>query len=146
MSDNSGFYTLKGYLMKENGQISSAIEDYLEMIARLSRSGSSVRVGDLAGKLHVKASSATKMVQQLTQAGYLVSEKYGDIALTDKGALEGSYLLYRHDVLQAFLCAVNHTDSELELVEKIEHYLDKRTVRNLELLTEQVLSAKDGEA
>ena len=35
-------------------------------------------------------------------------------------------------MLQEFFCALNHTDSELEQVEKIEHYINRRTVENME--------------
>jgi Mn-dependent DtxR family transcriptional regulator len=68
----------------------------------------------------------------------LHAEKYGEILLTDKGSQIGEYLLYRHDVLQRFLCRINHSDNELEQVEKIEHFLDKRTIKNLELLLQQL--------
>ena len=138
MKDETGFYTMKGYLLHGHDSLSSAMEDYLEMIARLSRNGVDIRVNELAGRLHVKASSVTKMVQQLTHEGYLRAEKYGLIYLTEKGLAAGEYLLYRHDVLQKFLCAVNHTSSELEQVEKIEHFLDERTIHNLELLTQRL--------
>ncbi len=138
MDDKSGFYTMKGYLLQGGDSLSTAMEDYLEMIARISRKSVDIHANELAKMLHVKASSVTKMVQQLTRQGYLKAEKYGAIYLTEKGALVGDYLLYRHDVLQKFLCAVNHTKCELEQVEKIEHFLDERTIRNLEILTKQI--------
>lgn len=133
------FYTMKGYeLREEDGQLTSAMEDYLEMIARLSRDGERVRVSTLSRLLHVKASSVTKMVQHLSEAGYLRAQRYGEIALTERGAQVGGYLLYRHDVLLRFLCLLNRSDNELEQVEKIEHFLDERTVKNLERLTERL--------
>ena len=39
--------------------------------------------------------------------------------VTDKGYEEGRYLLHRHRVLQDFFCTLNHTEDELELVEKL---------------------------
>lgn len=138
MNDEAGFYTMKGYLLQGHDPLSNAMEDYLEMIARLSREGIDIRVNEMAKRLHVKASSVTKMMQQLTQDGYLRAEKYGVINLTEKGFSTGEYLLYRHDVLQKFLCAVNRTSSELEQVEKIEHFLDERTIKNIELLTQRL--------
>lgn len=135
MSQSDGFYTMKGYALNADGGLTSAMEDYLEMISRLTRQKELVRVSDLSKMLHVKASSVTKMVQQLGQSGLIQAEKYGDIYLTDKGQEAGNYLLYRHEVLHRFLCALNHTDNELEQVEKIEHFLDRTTIKNLELLT-----------
>ena len=94
-----------------------------------------VRLGELAEVLHVKPSSASKMIRLLSETGYINAEKYGYILLTEKGRLAGDYLLYRHDVLQRFLCLLNNTDNELEQVEKIEHFLDARTIENLAKLT-----------
>lgn len=65
MSQSDGFYTMKGYALNADGELTSAMEDYLEMISRLTRQNESVRVSDLSKMLHVKASSVTKMVQQL---------------------------------------------------------------------------------
>jgi len=135
MNYSDGFYTMKGYALNADGELTSAMEDYLEMISRLTRQNESVRVSDLSKMLHVKASSVTKMVQQLGQSGFIQAEKYGDIYLTDKGREAGNYLLYRHEVILRFLCVLNHSDNELEQVEKIEHFLDRTTVKNLELLT-----------
>jgi len=135
MSQTDGFYTMKGYELNTDSELTSAMEDYLEMIARLTQQNQSVRVSDLSRMLHVKASSVTKMVQQLGQAGFIQAEKYGDIFLTKKGREVGNYLLYRHEVIHHFLCALNHSENELEQVEKIEHFLDQITVKNLELLT-----------
>jgi len=134
MSLSDGFYTMKGYALNADDELTSAMEDYLEMIARLTRQSEYVRVSDLSKMLHVKASSVTKMVQQLGQFGFIQAEKYGDIYLTQRGREAGNYLLYRHEVIHRFLCALNHSDNELEQVEKIEHFLNRTTVKNLEQL------------
>lgn len=133
-----GFYTMKGYTLMSAGELTSAMEDYLEMIARMRQNGSRVRVVDISSRLHVKASSVTKMIQQLSKAGLVNARKYGDIELTQKGDAHGEYLLYRHDVIHRFLCMLNESDNELEQVEKIEHFIDEKTVRNLYLLCEKL--------
>ena len=142
MEHTDGFYTMKGYARNAADELTTSMEDYLEMIARLQQRGS-VRSGELSKMLHVKPSSVTKMVQQLDQAGYLQSEKYGAICLTEKGKELSGYLLYRHDVLHRFLCALNHTENELEQVEKIEHFLNHVTIENLHRLTERLEQAED---
>lgn len=139
MKEMEGFYTLKGYALREgSGNLSSAMEDYLEMIARMERNHPQIRVSDLSRMLHVKASSATKMVQQLAREGYLLAERYGEITLTERGRGVGGYLMYRHEVLQRFLCLLNHSEDELEQAEKIEHFLDERTIKNLEQLIKRL--------
>ena len=138
MNQNDGFYTMKGYRLQSDSKMTSAMEDYLEMITRLSGQGGSVRVSELSRMLHVKASSATKMVQQLVQEGFVLAERYGDIALTERGRAMGNYLLYRHDVIHRFLCLLNHSGDELEQAEKIEHFLTCETVKNLDLLSQKI--------
>lgn len=135
MAKPGGFYTLKGYQANSGGAITPAMEDYLEMIYRMLKDSDVVRIGELAALLHVNPSSTTKMIQQLMGLGYVETEKYGYIQLTEKGKTLGSYLFYRHDVLQAFLCELNGTEDELEQAEQIEHFLNPTTIKNLDTLT-----------
>ena len=132
MEANDGFYTLKGYQLIESDELTSAMQDYLEMICRLAAKEEVVRISALADKLHVRPSSASKMAAQLAASGYIDFEKYGYIHLKAKGLETGRYLLHRHEVIHRFLCLVNQTTDELKQTEKIEHFLDFRTVRNLE--------------
>ena len=139
VTDNSNeFHTMKGYEQSGQAVLTASMEDYLEMIYRLLHSGARVRVNDLAAMLHVKPSSASKMVLQLKDAGYLEAEKYGAISLTGKGYARGEYLLYRHNVVHKFLCLLNDSENQLEQAEKIEHYLSADTVENLNRLTHRL--------
>lgn len=134
----SGFYTLKGYQLIESDELTPAMQDYLEMICRLSEESSIVRVSVLAAELHVRPSSASKMAAHLADTGYILFARYGYIRLADKGREIGRYLLHRHEVIHRFLCLVNRTTDEVRQTEKIEHFLDFRTVLNLERLCEQL--------
>lgn len=138
MGDKNGFYTLKGYQYKERAELTPAMEDYLEMICRSLCVSETVRIGELATKLHVKPSSATKIVQQLALTGYVDSQRYADVRLTDKGREAGAYLMYRHSVLERFLKVLNNSEDELTEVEKIEHFFDVKTIENLDALTQRL--------
>lgn len=131
MEREDNFYTLKGYSLLEHIQITSSMEDYLEMVCRLSRDGTPVRIGDLAKRLHVRPSSASKMAGNLRNHGLVRFEKYGTVTPTEAGLQLGRYLLFRHTVLQDFFCFINQTADELEQVEKVEHFIDPKTVYNL---------------
>ena len=131
MPKDTDFHTLKGYELLENREITSSMEDYLEMIARLSQKKESIRIKQLAEELHVKPSSASKMAGILKEHGFLQYERYGYLELTDTGRKLGGYLMMRHEVLHALLCWINHTDNELKEVEQIEHYLSPRTIDNI---------------
>ena len=139
MPENDKFYTLKGYALLENNAITTSMEDYLEMIYRIHLTGETVRVGTLAQSLHVKPSSATKMVENLKRHGLVMSEKYGYIKLTDAGCALGQYLIFRHETLHRLLCFINQSDNELEQVEKIEHFINAETVHNIKALLERLL-------
>ena len=138
MAKNNKFYTLKGYALLENNAITTSMEDYLEMIYRIHLSGEAVRVGSLAGRLHVKPSSVTKMVENLKKHGLVTAEKYGYIKLTGAGCALGQYLIFRHETLHRFLCFINQSDNELEQVEKIEHFINVETVNNIKALLERL--------
>ncbi len=132
MPQNDNFYTLKGYSLLEHTKITSSMEDYLEMIYRLSQENQPVRIKELAECLHVKPSSASKMTGNLRKQGLVGFEKYGTVSLTSDGKELGEYLLFRHQVLTRFFCYVNQKANDLEQVEKVEHFIDPETVYNIQ--------------
>ncbi|MFT3950976.1 MAG: metal-dependent transcriptional regulator [Oscillospiraceae bacterium] len=132
MNSDSEFHTLKGYQQHSGSEMTSSMEDYLEMICRMLKNHDVVRISELAQMLNVKPSSASKMVNNLKNDGLVLFERYGYVKLTEKGGKAGEYLLYRHDVLHRFLCSINDTEDETEQVEKIEHFLNEDTVRNID--------------
>ena len=134
----SDFYTLAGYQRQEPEGLTASMEDYLEMIIRLKEKQPFVRINELANNLNVRPSSASKMVTKLSQEGFLEYQKYGIITLTELGKQWGEYFIYRHQVLNNFLCLLNNSHNELEQVEKIEHFLNKKTIDNLALLTKEL--------
>lgn len=144
MSDNSKFYTLKGYALQEGNVITSSMEDYLEMIYRIHMTGGAVRVGAVAERLNVKPSSATKMVTNLKNQGLVSSEKYGYIQLTEAGTRLGKYLVFRHETLHKLLCYINQSDNELEQVEKIEHFINASTIKNISNLLDGLITHEEG--
>ena len=83
------FYTQNGYDRADTGPLTTAMEDYLEMICRLTRSGGYTRISALARELHVQPSSASKMAALLRSGGYLTNERYGCLRLTEKGSQAG---------------------------------------------------------
>ena len=127
-----GFYTMKGYTLLEHGLLTSSMEDYLEMICRLSEQSSLVRSSDMAKALRVRPPSASKMAGNLRAQELIEFPKYGCITLTEMGKRMGSYLIRRHELVNSLLCRINGTENELEEVEKIEHFLSPRTVKNIE--------------
>lgn len=132
------FHTQKGYELTDGGDLTAAMEDYLEMICRLSAQCGYTRIRQLAETLHVRPSSASKMMDNLKAEGLIRAEKYGCIQLTEEGKRRGQYLLYRHGLLNRFLCFINGTSDELEQVERIEHFIDERTIHNIDIFMRRI--------
>ncbi len=126
------FRTLNGYREAERRAITPSMEDYLEMIARLSENGDPVRVGVLARKLHVTPSSATKMIAHLSESGCVFAERYGYVTLTEYGRSTGAFLVRRHEIIHRFFCLLNKTEDELSQTEKIEHFIEPHTLASME--------------
>lgn len=138
MVSNKEFHTFRGYeiIKKNKKHLTPSMEDYLEMIYRNCQAEGYVRINQLAEKLNVKASSASKTVSKLAEIGYLNYEKYGIIRLTTKGETMGALLLDRHETVEEFLRYIGVQDTILLETELIEHYLSMDTVKNIEILNE----------
>jgi len=136
--DNKEFHTVRGYQLigQNNRLLTSAMEDYLEMICRNSRPEGYLRINKLAELLNVKASSASKMVQKLGELGLLNYEKYGMISLTENGKAIGNFLLLRHTISERFLKTIGINENLLVETELIEHNISSHTLENIKMLNE----------
>lgn len=128
---NSDFYTFRGYGIKDEKLLSPSMEDYIEMIYRLSFEKDNVRVNDLSESLNVQPPSTTKMIKRLSIDGYVNYKKYGYINLTEKGIEVGKYLLFRHKTIFNFLELIGVEENLLEQTEKIEHAICEETLTKI---------------
>ena len=124
------FYTFNEYMKKEDNSLTASMEDYLEMIYRLSLNTGYTRIHELSDALNVQPPSATKMVQKLAEIKLLKYEKYGVLVLEEGGKVLGEALLNRHNVIESFLRILDISESDvLEETEKIEHTISKQTTK-----------------
>jgi Mn-dependent DtxR family transcriptional regulator len=123
----SEFQTFKKYL---NKTLTASMEDYIEMIYRLSLINKYTRIQELANNLNVSTPSVTNMIQKLSSIGYIKYHKYGIIELEDKGRKLGKKLLERHNTLAQFLKIIGIDDKNiLKETEKIEHTLSDESIK-----------------
>lgn len=131
--NNKDFYTFSEYMKKEDNSLTASMEDYLEMIYRLSKDIGFTRIHDLSEALNVQPPSATKMVQKLAEINFLKYEKYGVIMLKEEGKMRGESLLKRHNTIKEFLEMLGVSEKDtLEETEKVEHTISKTTVQCFE--------------
>lgn len=140
---NEEFYTLKGYKIKNEEVLSSSMEDYIEMIYRLSKKSDEVRVNDLSQALNVQPPSTTKMIKRLSKDNYVIYEKYGFIRLTEKGRNVGSKLLERHKIIFEFLELIGVKDNILEQTEIIEHAVNDEVLNKINKLTDFLMNCDE---
>lgn len=146
MDGDRSFYTFRGYSLHDaqrKNSLSASMEDYVEMIFRLSQEDSYTRVLELANALHVQPPSASRMLQRLSEEGLVEYEKYSIIRLTQQGEKIGAYLLHRHSVLEEFLTLIGVPDV-LEDAERIEHNISAAAMTGISRLLD--FFAQDAEA
>lgn len=125
--ENNKFHTFNTDM---NKKITASMEDYIEMIYRLSKDTGYTRIYELASMLNIKPSSATKMVQKLSDIGYLKYQKYGVIVLKKTGYELGKKLLNRHNAIEKLLKILNINENNiLYETEKIEHTISEDTLK-----------------
>jgi Mn-dependent DtxR family transcriptional regulator len=143
--DHNEFHTVRGYeLLEQNHKLlTSAMEDYLEMIYRHSMQDGYMRLNKLAELLNVRASSASKMVQKLGESGLLKYEKYGLIILTATGREIGAFLLQRHRIVEEFLRFLGCDEDLLVQTELIEHHITSSTLNSIDILNQFFIKHQD---
>lgn len=105
-------------------------EDYVELIETLIQETGEARAVDLAERLGVSHVTVSKTVQRLQREGYVTTQPYRSIFLTDKGRSVAAESRARHDLVLRFLKAlgvsadVAETDSE-----GIEHHVSQETLQ-----------------
>ncbi|WP_031513001.1 transcriptional regulator MntR [Desulfofalx alkaliphila] len=125
MGNSEEFYTARGYeIAAGEDALTPSMEDYIEMIYRLSQGTGYTRVNDLAEKLNVQPPSVTKMMQRLHDRSLLNYERYGMIHLTEEGKALGNYFLQRHNTLKKFLSLLGIVKNLQKNVEQMEHYIN----------------------
>lgn len=141
---NNDFYTFSEYMKKENNSLTASMEDYLEMIYRLSIKTGFVRLHELADALNVQPPSATKMVQKLAELNLINYEKYGVITLKDTGKAIGKNLIKRHNTIIELLKTLGIEENHLlEETEKIEHTISENTLQCFTNFIEFLKANKD---
>lgn len=127
------YYTFNEYMKKSENLLTASMEDYLEMIYRLSLKSGFTRINELSEALNVHPPSATNMVQRLGKQNLLKYEKYGVIVLEDKGKILGELLLKRHNIIETFLKKLGVPEDVLLVeTEKIEHTISENTTKCFE--------------
>jgi DtxR family manganese transport transcriptional regulator len=104
-------------------------EDYVELIADLIEEKGEARLVDLAGRLGVTKATVNNTIQRLQRDGFVTSEPYRAIFLTDKGRKVAAASRKRHLIVRDLLVSLG-VDAETadSDAEGIEHHVSKSTL------------------
>ena len=110
-------------------------QDYVEAIADLSVANGDARVVDLARRLGVTHVTVNRTLTRLQQAGYVNTQPYRAIFLTDAGRKLADECKQRHQTVAAFLRKLGVSEKVAELdAEGIEHHVSPETLAAFEKL------------
>lgn len=127
---NQDFHTFRDYMSRTGRPLTASMEDYLEMIYRLSSKSGYTRINKLAGALNVQPPAVTRMVQKLAELKLVRYERYGVVSLMEPGFKMGASLLKRHDTVEKLLRVLGVSEEHvLEETEKIEHTITEETLK-----------------
>jgi DtxR family Mn-dependent transcriptional regulator len=108
-------------------------EDYLKVMLELSGKGD-VRSIDIADALGVTKASVSCMMNRLRDEGYITKEKYGTVALTDKGCEVAANVRRRYGLLKTFLMTVLGVDATTASDDacRIEHVISSESLNRMD--------------
>jgi DtxR family manganese transport transcriptional regulator len=105
------------------------VEDYVEAIADLVAETGEARVVDLAKRLGVTHVTVTRTIGRLQKGGFVTSQPYRAIFLTDKGQELAATCKSRHETVVAFLRSLGIPERVAEMdAEGIEHHVSPETL------------------
>ena len=104
-------------------------EDYVELIDDLISSQGEARLVEVAERLGISQPSAGKTISRLQREGYVTSEPYRSIFLTEKGKALADKSRERHQVVYQFLLSIGVSDATAKIdSEGVEHHVSEETL------------------
>jgi DtxR family transcriptional regulator, manganese transport regulator len=110
-------------------------QDYVEAIADLTAARGEARVVDLARRLGVTHVTVNRTLARLQKNGFVSTEPYRAIFLTDAGNKLAAECKRRHETVVSFLRSLGISERIAELdAEGIEHHVSPETLTAFERL------------
>lgn len=113
-------------------------EDYVEAIADIESQSGTCRAVDLATHFAVSHVTVNRTVGRLQRDGYVDTEPYGPVTLTEKGRKVAAASKRRHEIVYKFLISIGVSEKNATIdAEGIEHHVSPETLKRFEELSEQ---------
>lgn len=114
----------------------------MEAIAEIADHKGICRAVDLAKQFGVSHVTVNKTIGRLVRDGYVETEPYGPVTLTEKGRKLARESKARHETVYNFLIALG-VSSKVALIdsEGIEHHVSQETLKAMQAFLDQQQSA-----
>lgn len=113
-------------------------EDYVEAIAEIEGDKGQCRAADLARLFAVSHVTVAKTLGRLAVEGFVETEPYAPVTLTDAGRQLASHSRNRHAVVLEFLQAIGVSREVAEAdAEGIEHHVSPETLGRMQALIDR---------
>jgi DtxR family Mn-dependent transcriptional regulator len=119
--------------------VSVSTQNYLKVIWTLQEwSDTPVTPSVIAEKVGLKLSTVSDAVRKLTEQGYLVHARYGNVALTEPGRLLAVAMVRRHRLIESFLVRTlkYRWDEVHDEAEHLEHAVSDLMIDRIDELLE----------
>lgn len=132
------------FIATRNHHLSETAEDYVEIVSDLTSLKGEARTCDIAKHLGVSHVTAIRTIERLKKKGYLTSEQYQPIMLTEEGHKLASFSKERHQFLLEYLKILGVPEDIAAIdVEGMEHHISQATLdafkRHFDILKENRL-------
>ena len=125
-------------------ELTSNMEDYLEVIMNLQEEQKVARVRDVAQRLKVKMPSVTGAMKGLAEKGLVNYERYSYLTLTEAGEKIAREIGERHKTFYSFLTDVLKLDQKTAELDacRLEHATSRKTFERLKKFTSSYIAAE----
>jgi len=117
-----------------NNKVTSAIEEYLEIIYRLQEKGGVATTSDLVKSLKVAPGTVTNTIARLKRESLVIHEPYRGVRLTEKGRRIALRTIRKHRLSERLLTDLLNVEWENvhEAACKLEHSISDEIAKKIE--------------
>lgn len=125
---------IRGHERTRRDHATELTQDYVEAIAELIKKTGECRVRDLSVRFAVSHVTVNRAVARMKRDGYVDTEPYAPVTLTDKGKSLAEFAERRHRIVFQFLRALGVSERTAAIdSEGIEHHVSEETLQLMEL-------------
>lgn len=108
-------------------------ENYLKVMLGLS-SEEGIRSTDIASALGISKASVSSMMNVLRDEGYVTKEKYGAVALTERGRNVAVNIKRRYELLKSFFRNILGVEVDIAAEDacRMEHLISPETAEHID--------------